>query len=236
MIHTSEQESMLRYLLGELTEQEQAEIEGRYFNDAEFFEDMLEMEEVLTDEYIQARAATSKLDKKDEMVLARLEQLPEAAFAKQWLAASAGSQTILPKEGRLSIKPSPLSPHWREFYLTAGLTESAEATLRDQEAAAKSSEERESLLVQAWENRMLVTALMENDWLGLQILLSLESGLPLDASDLAAAVNAPVDSLIPLLQRLRQFDAIKQEGNSFSLTDKGAALVKNLEEAAADHS
>jgi hypothetical protein len=44
-----------RYLLGQLTEEEQEQIEERYFNDKEFFEQLLVVEDTLIDNYVRHR-------------------------------------------------------------------------------------------------------------------------------------------------------------------------------------
>lgn len=48
---------MTRYLLGELSEREQAELEARYFEDARVFEELAQVESALVDDYVRGRLA-----------------------------------------------------------------------------------------------------------------------------------------------------------------------------------
>jgi hypothetical protein len=55
------EDKIIRYLLGELPEQEQLRLEERYFGDAEFFDQFLVMEDQLIDDYL--RGQLSRRDK-----------------------------------------------------------------------------------------------------------------------------------------------------------------------------
>lgn len=53
MAHSSEDKSIIRYLLGEASQAEQASLEERYFADDEFFEQLLAIEDELSDAYVR---------------------------------------------------------------------------------------------------------------------------------------------------------------------------------------
>lgn len=107
-----------RYLLGELSEQEQATLEERYFHDPEFFNQVLQIESELVDAYARnrlsaemrerfeqsylkhpsrrqrvefARALTTRIDQREESVTgAKTEQLASLVSWKQRLLAAVG--------------------------------------------------------------------------------------------------------------------------------------------------
>ena len=250
MLHTVEQEPMFRYLLGELSEEEQREIEERYFTDTEYFEDLLKLEENLIDEY--AQDLSGKHEKRDRTLAAKIEELPETRFAKEWINGIV--ETSRQKAPRLSMTCLPsisttLAPYMKvqsggeeraaslaklrpEFqnergrvFGVAGFYEAelakATRTIRRQEV--------EELLAQAWADRELVSALMDVGWLGLKLLMILKPKAHMGASDLAAAASAQMDLVAPILVRLVRFDAIKEDENLFSLTERGDAVIQNLE-------
>ena len=99
-----------RYLFGELTEQEQAALEGRYFRDPQVFNEVLKVESELVDAYARdqlsaemrerfensylkhparrqrvefARALTTRIDDREESVT-REEQSPQSALHISW--------------------------------------------------------------------------------------------------------------------------------------------------------
>jgi hypothetical protein len=102
--------------------------------------------------------------------------------------------------------------------------------LHEAELAAR-REDAEKRLAEAWENRELVATLMETEGLGLKVLLAADSKLPMNASSIAASVNTDIDSLAPLIVRLARFGALQEDRGLFYLTERGAMLIRNLEEA-----
>lgn len=226
MLHTVEQEPMFRYLLGELSEEEQREIEERYFTDTEYFEDLLKLEENLIDEY--AQDLSGKHEKRDRTLAAKIEELPETRFAKEWMNGIVEMKVQSGGEER-AVSLAKLRPEFQnERGRVFGVAGFYEAELAKATSAIR-RQEVEELLARAWADRELVSALMDVGWLGLKLLMILKPKAHMGASDLAAAASAQMDLVAPILVRLVRFDAIKEDKNLFSLTERGDAVIQNLE-------
>ena len=89
--------------------------------------------------------------------------------------------------------------------------------------------EAENLLANAWQDRELASALIEHNWLGLNLLTTLNSGSPLKPSSLAALVGSHIDVAIPVLVRLIQFGGVREQDRLFAITERGSEIIKNLE-------
>jgi hypothetical protein len=228
MLHTVEQEPMFRYLLGELSEKEQREIEERYFTDTEYFEDLLKLEEDLIDEYAQDKALSGKHEKRDRTLVAKIEELPETRFAKEWINGIVEMKVRSGGEDR-AASLAKLRPEFQnERGPVLGVAGFYDAELAKAKSAIR-RQEVEDLLAQAWADRELVSALMDVGWLGLKLLMVLKSKAQMSASDLAAAAGVRMDLVAPILVRLVRFDAIREDTNLFSLTERGNAVIQNLE-------
>lgn len=229
MLHTIEQEPMFRYLLGELGEDEQREIEERYFSDTQYFEDLLKLEEDLIDEYRRDKGLSKKCEETDATLVARIEELPETRFAREWIndivevtGQADGADACVPvakmQVVHLQNKRGPVVGI-AGFY--EAQLEKANDTIRGHEA--------EELLAHAWADRELVSSLMDTNWLGLKILMILESEALMSASQLIAGANVEMDLVTPVLVRLVRFGAIREDKNLFSLAERGASVIRNLE-------
>jgi hypothetical protein len=91
------------------------------------------------------------------------------------------------------------------------------------------AEKRERLLAQARENRELVAAQMDEDWLGLKLLAYLRKSPQSRATELAGMVGAPIDAVAPVLARLVRFGAVGVERQLFACTERGSELLHRLE-------
>jgi hypothetical protein len=59
-VQNEDQELICRYLLGELSEQQQVELEARYFADDQLFEQLLVVEDELIDRYARSELSDSE--------------------------------------------------------------------------------------------------------------------------------------------------------------------------------
>ena len=64
-----DQELICRYLLGELPDDEQAELERRYFNDDELFERLLKVEDELIDKYVRGEFSDQECERLEKHFL-----------------------------------------------------------------------------------------------------------------------------------------------------------------------
>lgn len=71
---------MVRYLLGELTEEERITIEERFLKDSDYFEELLSVEGALLDDYLAGKLSDSQVERVRENLLASRFQLRELEF------------------------------------------------------------------------------------------------------------------------------------------------------------
>lgn len=89
----SNEELIVRYLLGELPEDEMAEIEDRAFRDKQYLQEILAVESDLIDEYVQGGLSNSRRQMFANRFLASAERRQKVEFAKA--LASVLSETIV---------------------------------------------------------------------------------------------------------------------------------------------
>ena len=216
MLSTQDYDIGVKYLLGELTEEEQAAVEERYFSDAHYFDELRKLEEDLLSQEIHV---PPELDSGKNSVLKKIERLPEIEFTRQWLA---DVRTIIHEADPLEAAPA------YDALLVRTLVNLYEAKLREAELDI-AQQKTKNLLVDAWQDREFASALMENNWLGLKLLSALKSVSLLKTTQLAVMVNADIDTVVPTLIRLTQFGGLAEDGGFFSITERGISVIGNLE-------
>lgn len=117
---------MSRYLLGQLSETEEAALEQAFFADDEMFERMWEVENDLVDRYVRGRLATDEREQFERHYLASPQHRRRVATARNLLDAADQSASA---PGTLEARPSFLqrltermrfSPAW-QFAMAAGM-------------------------------------------------------------------------------------------------------------------
>jgi hypothetical protein len=79
---TGQEDLIIRYLFGELSEDEERAIEERFLTDNQFFEQMLSVEGALIDAYIQGELSQDERQKVKDSLLTSEGQVGEAIFVK----------------------------------------------------------------------------------------------------------------------------------------------------------
>lgn len=76
-----------RFLLGELSEQERAQVEERFLADNEFFEEVLSAEDALMDQYLQGQLSGEQLERAKTLFQSSPGQKREVEFTKELIAS-----------------------------------------------------------------------------------------------------------------------------------------------------
>ena len=92
-------EVMRQYLLGALSEAEQAALEARYLGDDDAFEEMVRVEHQLVDSYVQGRLPPSERTQFEQHYLAHPDRRERVQFASALQKKS---------RGRTRLKPRPI--------------------------------------------------------------------------------------------------------------------------------
>ena len=94
MRDTDENKLINRYLLGELSEDELAQIEERYFADEDFFARLVDAENSLVDSYVRGSFSAIERGKFERQFLTTPQRRQKVKFARSLRKAVADSQTV----------------------------------------------------------------------------------------------------------------------------------------------
>src|SRR5260370_34758164 len=84
---TEDERRILRYLLGDLPEAEQIEVEQRFFSDDRYFEQLLALEDELTYDYLRGDLSRDERVKFERRFLPLADGRKSTAFAEALLEA-----------------------------------------------------------------------------------------------------------------------------------------------------
>lgn len=91
---------MTRYLLGELSEREQADLETRYFEDPRVFDQLADVENVLIDDYVRGRLAAATRQRFESHFMAHPQRRERVRFAEALIRTVDGATPALEPHGR----------------------------------------------------------------------------------------------------------------------------------------
>ena len=105
------EEFIARYLLGDLPEEQQTEIEDRAFRDEGFLQDIIAVESDLIDEYVRHELRDSQRRQFETRFLASAERRRKLEFARA-LSTVGSEAEVAEKELRPAVVPTPIT--WRD--------------------------------------------------------------------------------------------------------------------------
>jgi hypothetical protein len=98
---------MMRYLLGELGDEEQSEVEERFLTDNRYFEQLCSVEDALIDDYVQGALSEDERKKVKALLLSSPRQERELSFVRELIEdLSAKEHKDLGITGSTGAKPS----------------------------------------------------------------------------------------------------------------------------------
>lgn len=104
-INAKTDDLITRFLLGELSEQERAEVEERFLTDNHFFEEVLAVEDALLDQYLNDQISGEQLEHAQTLFQSSPGQKRELEFTKE-LIASLREANLKKKRTTLDMTPS----------------------------------------------------------------------------------------------------------------------------------
>ena len=107
------EELIARYLLGDLPEEQQTEIEDRAFRDEGFLQDIRAVESDLIDEYVRQELRDPQRLQFETRFLASAERRRKLEFARA-LSAVVSEAEVTEKETRPAVRPTPTT--WRDSF------------------------------------------------------------------------------------------------------------------------
>lgn len=106
---------MIRYLLGEVSEREQTELEGKYFSDDEYFELFLSAEEELIDAYVRGELSAHEREQFERRFLATPQQCQRVEFARGLRTAVVKAAPTPATMALTGAKPEATSSWWQSL-------------------------------------------------------------------------------------------------------------------------
>ncbi len=101
-------ELFVRYLLGQLSEEEQRQVEREYFNDDDFYEHLEVVEDDLVDAYVRGRLSASEREYFEKYFLSFADRREKVEFAREWKSFVSDKSSAKPKEKA--------KPNWLSFF------------------------------------------------------------------------------------------------------------------------
>jgi len=93
---------LIRYALGELSETEESQIEERYFSSEEFFEELRAVEDELIDAYVLGELSPARKESFERRFINTPEGLKRIRLARTWMRMTAGEPAESASRGRLA--------------------------------------------------------------------------------------------------------------------------------------
>lgn len=111
---------MVRYLLGDLTEEEQTQIEERFLSDNEYFERLAAVEDALIDDYAQGMLNEDERRKIEGLLLSSARQAREADFVRDLIGYVSARPSLAQNEQNSVRINRPGKLRWLWEFLRAG--------------------------------------------------------------------------------------------------------------------
>jgi hypothetical protein len=135
LMETSRQEKTMRYLLGKLSEQEKAEFEAQCFDDDDFFQETVELENDLLHSYLRgelSQAERQEFEKGYLITPARRQKVEFAQALEQRLYGTEGVRASSEQEPPLARSKTSVVPamqNWRVHFLVSAVALAAAAVI-----------------------------------------------------------------------------------------------------------
>jgi hypothetical protein len=224
------------YLLRDLTEKEQIEVENRLLTDEIFFQNLLIVEDELTDDYMFGLLSEHEQEKIRTYFFAapeRYEELRLAEIIDKYISTNklSISQERPNKETNLQRIKALISALLRVFTWISR-QEPAKTELQSSGFLApnESGMTWEQLLAEAQTNRNLLATLVAGEWLGLHLLAQTRSQPHLTEVEVASRVKASSTDVASILNELVNYDLLYKREGSFYCTKLGTEVLGRIEE------
>ena len=210
------------YFLGELSESERERILERMFDDDQFFETLQIIEGELVDDYVMGRTSKREKEKLESGFFTSRHELQKINFVKTLNQYIASNPSISASAPASATSPSVFS---RLFALVAP------GFLQGQPRPQKRTEKEvwERPLIQAHANRNLLSALIENNWLGMELLLQLKIVPNATSANLISLLQRDQSSIMNALAHLNTCDLVRQHNGKYSCSDTGKEILEKLQ-------
>jgi len=232
------QEQLIRsYLLGELPESEQEQIEERLVTDQNpaFFDEFLIIEDELLDDYVLGHISEQERTKLETGLLRSPHEYRKLEFVKTLERYIAHTKAAPSEAVRSNVSGSAPSVFTR---LRSWLFDSAPASSikntksRAAENKANNGEEQqlwEGTLREAHANRNLILSLMSDNWLGIELLMQLKAVQHATLASLASLLERDGAAVVPALAALTDSGLVSEHRGEYSCSETGNEVLEKLQ-------
>lgn len=218
------EEQLIRsYFLGDLPESEEDLIQERAFIDHDFYETLLIIEGELVDDYVLGLVSAQERAKLERGFLMNSHQTQRVRIVrtlKEYIETQ--TSAIPPASAERSSLFSGLSSR----ILNSRPRAAERKTLEDAKPASRNVWER--LLSEAHANRNLILSLMGDDWLGLRLLLQLESSPLTTEANLFSYAEGDCADLKAVLSGLIECGLVERVEGKYSCSWFGSEILEKI--------
>lgn len=235
------EETIKRFLLGELADEEQEQVQYRLLSDSEYFEQFLMVENELTDDFVRGALSECDNQRVTEYFLAVPERRQKLRFAiaLDRFISEEGSKVESKVEDVPKGKLRLLSAAGKYLSKFSLLSRQSNAVTSQEPVGRISPDEPQStqhpsmpawenILAEAAANRELLSSLVEGDWLGLGLVAEIRSKIS-TREELAALVESSEAAVTPVLVQLVASGILEEQDGIFSCTKRGAQILERIE-------
>lgn len=232
------QEQLIRsYLLGELPESEQELIEELLVTDQsqDFFDKFLIVEGTLLDDYVLGLITKQERARLERGLLRSPHQYRKVEFVKtleEYIAhTKATSEEV---QSNVSSSKPPVFTRLRSWLFDSGpapvLQDIKVDAAESKPSYGEVQEHRlwKEKLSEAHANRSLILSLMNDRWLGLELLLQLKAVQPATPANLAFLLDRDAASLVVALTALSDFGLVYNCQGEYSCSETGEDILEKL--------
>jgi hypothetical protein len=213
----AEEQLIRSYFLGDLAESEQERIQQRLFTDPEFFESLLIIEGELVDDYVLGLISDRDRTKLESGFLLSPPQYRKVRFVKALDLYISERELIGTSQSGFSKQPS------RFVGSASHVIEN-----RQSDAQKRESDLWERLLREAQANRALILSLILDDWLGFQLLITLNRIPGITESGFVSMLERDYPIVRTALSRLIECGLVEETKGKYSCSWFGAEILEKL--------
>ena len=222
----AEEQLIRSYFLGDLPESEEERIQQRLFTDPDFFESLLIVEDELVDDYVLGLISGPERAKLERGFLTSTLQHRKVEFVRtldRYIANNRSTSTA----DRYRTPIASFFPWIRSRFLRMLPSRVSTRKVSDRKREQKIWERS---LREAQTTRVLLFSLIDDDWLGLEILLHLKTSPKTTQTHLASLVKRDNAMLTATLSRLLETRLVDETEGNYSCSSRGSDILERIKE------
>ena len=217
----AEEQLMKSYFLGDLPEAQRERIRERLFSDEDFFEALQIVEGELVDEYVFGLTSKEEREKLERRLLIGPDEYQKVNLARTLNEYASSNKTVAVAHLEKVATPSIFTRLMSLFVRPSKVAQVSEKHDEDENAW-------ENSLSEAHSNRNLIRSLMDDQWLGMELLLQLKAVRQATSHDLASLLKRDESSLVMTLASMSDCGLVHKLNGEYSCSETGEEVLGKL--------